>query len=47
MSEHASPAPAMQVQWAHSTVPFALTATLSFNGEDEKLCECLTVAVNK
>ena len=47
MCEHASPDPAMQVQWVHSIAPFALIAIHSFSGGDDKLCECLTVAVNK
>ena len=42
MCEHASPAPTMQVQWAHSIVPFVLTAIHTFSGGDDKLCECLT-----
>lgn len=44
--EHASPAPAMQVQWRHSIITFALTAIHSFSGGD-KLRECLTLAMNK
>jgi len=45
--EHASPAPAMQLQWTHDIVPFALIAIHTLSGGDDKLCECLTVAVNK
>ena len=37
----------LKVQWAHTIVPFDLTATHDFSGGDDKLCERLTVAVNK
>ena len=41
-----SPNPAMHVQWAHKIVPSDLIATYTISAVADKLCECLTLAVN-
>ena len=38
--EQTSPSPAIQLQWAHTTSPFSLTATHTFKGVSGSLCEC-------
>ena len=46
MWEHASPNPAMHVQWAHIiTVPLFSAATHGISGVDKNACECLTLPV--
>ena len=45
MWEHASPKPAIHVQWAEIMVPPFSAATHGFNGVPVTAWECLTVAV--
>ena len=45
MCEQASPSPAMQVQWAHKTVPSISAATHGLRGVLDNLWECLTLAL--
>ena len=40
--EQTFPSPAIQLQWAHTTSPFSLTATHTFKGVSDNLCECFT-----
>ena len=45
--KHASPNPAMQLQWEHNTSPSPLMAIQILNGATDKLWECLSTAKNK
>ena len=45
--EHASPRPAMQVQWAQMIAPSSCAPTHGHNGGAEYDCECFTLALTR